>query len=153
MRATRMRGINPAVLLLLSLCLALFGEAAVAQFTRPGTLVLSSQEKAWIAAHPTVRIAFDGHFPPHSFIDESGQLVGMAVDTVQLISERTGIQFEIDKRTTWVDLYQAAEQREVDVVATIRSSGGYTQMSCPPQPLAMNVGRGALPGTTHHSWP
>ena len=119
MRATRMRGINPAVLLLLSLCLALFGEAAVAQFTRPGTLVLSSQEKAWIAAHPTVRIAFDGHFPPHSFIDESGQLVGMAVDTVQLISERTGIQFEIDKRTTWVDLYQAAEQREVDVVATM----------------------------------
>lgn len=119
MRAMHMRGFNPAALLLLSLCLALFGQAAVAQFTRPGALVLSRQEKAWIAAHPTVRIAFDGNFPPHSFIDESGQLAGMAVDTVRLISERTGIHFEVDKRTTWADLYKAAEQREVDMVATM----------------------------------
>lgn len=105
--------------LLLTLWLSLMTGSVWAQFAKPGTLVLSMEDKAWIAAHPTVRIAFDGNFPPHSFVDDSGQLVGMAVDTVQLIRERTGLQFEVDKRTTWMDLYQAAEQREVDVVATM----------------------------------
>ena len=46
-----------------------------------------------------------------------------------------------------------AEGFAVDVAATTRFNAGWTQMNWPPQPLAMKVGRGAGPGTTHHKYP
>ncbi len=80
---------------------------------------LSSQEKEWLAQHKTIRIAFDGHFPPYSFLNENDELEGLAVDMVKLLAERLGLALEVDSRLLWKDLYAAAKRREVDVVATM----------------------------------
>jgi len=82
-------------------------------------LQLREHERLWIKQHPTVRIAFDGYFPPYSFVDEFGQLNGLAVDMVKLLSERTGIRFVFGRRVKWAELYAAAQRRDVDVVATM----------------------------------
>lgn len=101
------------------LCLLLAGLAWRELIKEPNTLVLSQEAQAWIAQHPKVRIAFDGNFPPYSYLNDSGELVGLSVDLVRQIGERTGIDFQVDARTEWADLYAAAQQREVDVVATM----------------------------------
>lgn len=80
---------------------------------------LSIEEQAWLKTHQPIRIAFDGDNPPYSFIDESGQLTGIAYDTLQLISKKIDIEFEISSKTQWKKIYKAALSRKVDIVATM----------------------------------
>jgi PAS domain S-box-containing protein len=80
---------------------------------------LSEQEKTWLAEHKTVRIAFDGYFPPYSFLNDAREFEGLAVDIVGVLAERTGINIETYPNATWKELYSAAQKQEVDVVATM----------------------------------
>ncbi|MDD1626758.1 MAG: diguanylate cyclase [Methylococcaceae bacterium] len=82
-------------------------------------VLLTSKEQAWLANHKRIRIAFDGSLPPYSFINDSGQLEGVAIEVMNTLSKRLGIKFEIYPNTTWNKLYEAAATRKVDVVATM----------------------------------
>jgi len=82
-------------------------------------LQLSSSEQAWLAAHPSIRVAFDGHFPPYSFLNDHGEFEGLAVDVMQRLAARIGVKVEPFPQAVWKDLYAAAQRREVDVVATM----------------------------------
>ncbi|MCK5478868.1 MAG: transporter substrate-binding domain-containing protein, partial [Methylococcales bacterium] len=83
------------------------------------SLQLSTEEQAWLKTHQSIRIAFDGYFPPYSFINESEKLTGISYDTIQLISKKLNIQVEIDDRIIWKDIYQATLDKEIDVIATM----------------------------------
>ena len=80
---------------------------------------LTNSEKNWLSAHKTISVAFDGHFPPYSFLNENGQLEGFSVEVMQLLADKLGITFKISSQTTWKDLYQAAQKHQVDIVATM----------------------------------
>ncbi len=80
---------------------------------------LTEEERQWLKAHGPIRIAFDGNFPPYSFINEAGEIEGISFDTIQLISQKLNLQLEIDSRNQWQDIYQAALDREIDVIATM----------------------------------
>lgn len=82
-------------------------------------LPLSLEQRNWLAKHKTIRVAFDGHFPPYSYLSEEGQIEGMAVDLLNLIASRLGIQIEIFPTYVWKDLFEAATQQKVDVVASM----------------------------------
>lgn len=83
------------------------------------SLPLNDQEKAWLSRHQTIKVAYDGYFPPYSFLNDAGKFEGLAVDILRVLAERTGITIEISPKTIWKDLYEAAQKREVDVVATM----------------------------------
>jgi len=85
----------------------------------PSVIILTAKEKEWIQTHQPIRIAFDGYFPPYSFISQSGKLAGISYDTIKLITDRLNIQIKIDKRTLWKDIYQAGIDKEIDVIATM----------------------------------
>jgi len=80
---------------------------------------LTEEELQWLKAHQPIRIAFEGNFPPYSFINESGKLEGISYDTIQLISQKLNIQLEIDSRVVWEEIYQAALDKEIDAIATM----------------------------------
>ena len=80
---------------------------------------LTAEEKIFLETHQPIRIAFDGYFPPYSFIKESGQLAGISYDTIQLISKKLNIHIQIDSRYLWKDIYQATLDKEIDVIATM----------------------------------
>lgn len=80
---------------------------------------LTGEEQQWLTNNQPIRIAFEGDYPPYSFINESGQLEGIAYDTIKLISKKLNIQLEIDKRVVWDEIYQAAVDKQIDVVATM----------------------------------
>lgn len=94
------------------------GHLAVAKEANP-QISLSEAEKNWLSKYKSIRVAFDGYFPPYSFLNEQGEIEGLAVDVMEVIRRRTGIDFEISSKTVWSDLYEAAQRREVDVVATM----------------------------------
>lgn len=83
---------------------------------------LSADELAWIRTHPVVRIAFDENYPPYSFRSSQGDFVGIAVDFAKEVARRTGIKLEAYPEGEWKKLYAAAQQREVDVIATLVAS-------------------------------
>ncbi len=80
---------------------------------------LTVKEQQWLKAHQPVRIAFDGYFPPYSFVTEAGGIEGISFDTIKLLSQKLNIQLAIDKRTKWDEIYQAALDKEIDVIATM----------------------------------
>lgn len=56
-------------------------------------LELDQADRAWIAAHPVVRVAHLA-MPPFAFQDAHGALVGLDADYLAIVSERTGLRFE-----------------------------------------------------------
>ncbi|MEJ1421507.1 MAG: transporter substrate-binding domain-containing protein [Candidatus Sedimenticola sp. (ex Thyasira tokunagai)] len=82
-------------------------------------VALSVEERAWVKAHPVVRIAFDESYPPYSFRSARGDYVGIAVDFANELASRAGIKLEAYPEGEWKKLYAAAQQREVDVIATL----------------------------------
>jgi|GEM_PF-1351442 len=80
---------------------------------------LTKAERLWLAEHHTVRIAFDGYFPPYSVLDKDGRATGYAPEVAREIARRLGIKLEISPLHLWTDLYAAAQRRQVDLVATM----------------------------------
>lgn len=80
---------------------------------------LSRSEQIWLKNHSTINIAFDGNYPPYSFMDEQGEFHGIAVDIAQKLAARIGIQLNIFPNGNWQYLYSAAQEGNVDVIATL----------------------------------
>ncbi|MGX0936773.1 two-component system, NarL family, sensor histidine kinase EvgS [Cupriavidus metallidurans] len=57
-------------------------------------LNLTAEESAWIAAHPVVRYRATNDRVPFVFSDEHGESVGLSVQVLDQIEERTGLRFE-----------------------------------------------------------
>ena len=114
-------------LILLFLSISLFDVALASDFDgvdpienkSDRVVQLTPEEQAWLANHKRIRIAYDGSLPPYSFINDSGQLEGIAIEVMNTLSKRLGIKFETYPNTTWNKLYEAAAAHKVDVVATM----------------------------------
>ncbi|WP_309227487.1 EAL domain-containing protein [Zooshikella harenae] len=114
-----MRQINQALLglWLTIITLVCSGVAPAASTTE--SLAFNDEEKAWIDTHKVVSLAFDGYFPPFSFLSDNGKLEGFAVDVLNEIEKRIGVTFNISPQYEWKTLYQAAQKKQIDVVATM----------------------------------
>ena len=79
----------------------------------------TEDEIAFMEDHPVIRLGVDPGFVPFEFIDENGEYRGIAADYLALISEKTGLQFEIAKGLTWPEVYDMALEGDVDVLPAI----------------------------------
>jgi len=114
---------------LISLCffISLLNVAAADDFSgvtanenKPDPVVqLTVKEREWLSNHKRIRIAFDGSVPPYSFVNDSGQLEGIAIEVMNTLSKRLGVQFKTYPSTSWNKLYEAATSHKVDVIATM----------------------------------
>jgi len=83
------------------------------------SLQLTDAEKAWLEAHPVIRVAPDPALQPIEFFDEDGNYLGIGADYVKLISEKTGIKFEIVQCANWDEVIDRAQKRDVDVLNAV----------------------------------
>ncbi|MCW8987193.1 MAG: transporter substrate-binding domain-containing protein [Gammaproteobacteria bacterium] len=86
-------------------------------------LILTSDEQLWLKMHPTVRIAFDENYPPYSYKNEEGEFVGIAVDMAKEMAVRIGLQLKIYPEGQWQHIYSAAQDGDIDVIATMVKRG------------------------------
>lgn len=80
---------------------------------------LSAQDRAWISAHPIVRLGIDPAYGPYSFVDEQGQLKGIVPEMLSHIEKTLGIRFEVTSDLKWPELMVAARERRIDAIATM----------------------------------
>ena len=105
------RSVRLALFLLLSI--ALSGEV------RAQDLPLTETERAWIATAPAIRVGIDADYPPYSYVDESNEYHGLALDILAEIEAMTGLTFEPVPGLSWEDIVDGARGRSLDVIATV----------------------------------
>ena len=79
----------------------------------------TEDELAFIKDHPVICLGVDPEFVPFEFIDKDGEYKGIAADYLALISEKTGLEFEVIKGLTWPEAYDLALAGEVDALPAI----------------------------------
>ncbi len=80
---------------------------------------LTAAERAWLKAHPVIRLAPDPDFPPVEYFAGNGSYSGITADYVALLEKKLGIRIEIVRLRNWDEIISKAKSRQIDVyVAT-----------------------------------
>jgi len=80
-------------------------------------LILTTEEQAWVDAHPVIRVAADPDYAPFQFRNDAGKSVGLANDYLEIISQRLGIRFEYMLPDSWAQSLQLVKTHKADMVA------------------------------------
>ncbi len=102
--------------LLLSLPSSVISQSVVENQQR---LDLTSQEKAWIAAHPVVRLGADPAWPPFEWIDKKGDHQGLVADYIERIEKLTGLKIKPVPSLSWKQVIDGLLNGSVDMGAAL----------------------------------
>lgn len=95
------------------------GDSVAALLQEAPQIYLTPEEKAWIAAHPTIRVGIDPEFAPFEFINRNGQFSGFASDYLPLLNQRLGLNMEVVSGLSWRQVMTMAEQGRIDVLTSV----------------------------------
>ena len=124
------RFVNVSLFLLSLLCfitsviaaegsLSVGGSSIIERVTESPSPVLTPQELQWLADNQPIRVGVDGFFPPYSFVDDRGQMVGLAVDTLNLMGKKLGVSFVIDEEHRWPNIVNNLNDANIDAILTM----------------------------------
>ena len=82
-------------------------------------LQLTPQEKAWLAAHPRLRVSTKTEWAPIDLYTYEGQFRGLSGDYLALIAQRLGIQLEFKAGATLADSLQDLQRGEADLLPSV----------------------------------
>ncbi|MFC6299286.1 transporter substrate-binding domain-containing protein [Pseudomonas sp. CCM 7893] len=82
-------------------------------------VILSAQERRWIAQHPVVRMVVNDDLAPAAFFDANGNFNGIVADLFDIISLRTGLQFEVERTGSFNNLQRALKAGRADLAMLI----------------------------------
>ncbi|AIR91707.1 transporter substrate-binding domain-containing protein [Pseudomonas cremoricolorata] len=85
-------------------------------------LQLSVAEQRWLQANPRVKVLVDEQMLPLSFRDGDGQLRGLSLDVLELISQRSGLQFEVEAGSGLQQMSEALNRGQAQVIAGVPRS-------------------------------
>ncbi|WP_432695185.1 response regulator [Marinobacterium sp. YM272] len=88
---------------------------------------LTAEEKAWIESSPRVLVGKEDSWPPFNYIDREGDYVGITIDFLDVIAEKTGLQFEYSEPASYSKLHSMLKEREIDLVAAAYFSADRSQ--------------------------
>lgn len=79
-------------------------------------LGLSDEEKRWLNAHSTIRVAAMTNIKPMTFVNKSGEVRGISVDYLNKVSQLLGISFERGQNVSAKEAVEKLSTREVDML-------------------------------------
>ena len=83
---------------------------------------LTDEESRWLNAHPSIRLAIDMDWAPFEYIDQQNNYVGMAAEYIELVAEKLGIHFEVEKEKPWAEVVKAVKNNELDMYSCVVST-------------------------------
>lgn len=82
---------------------------------------LSAQEKHWIARHPVVHFMINDDMAPSAFFGANGHFNGVLADLFEIITQRTGLQFKVQRTSNFQSIQEALRDGDTDL-AVLTSS-------------------------------
>ncbi|KAE9648652.1 transporter substrate-binding domain-containing protein [Pseudomonas sp. PB106] len=95
------------------------GHADMAEQSR---VQLSVSEQAWLDQHPRVRVGVIDDFAPLTFFDADGRLSGLSAQLLSLISQRSGLNFDIVRGTSLDRQIEQLKAGDIDVLPVVTPS-------------------------------
>lgn len=80
---------------------------------------LSEDEKQWLNAHPSIRLAVDIDWSPFEYVDDESNYVGMAAEYITLVGKKLDIQFDVEKQKPWSEVVESVKKRELDMFSCV----------------------------------
>jgi signal transduction histidine kinase len=99
------------------LSLPLFLCAAAGTLTSAPTVELTNSEREWLQAHPVVRWGVEPTWPPFSYRDKSGELVGIDAELTRLVAQRVGLRIVLVPTASWSETLARARAGEIDFLS------------------------------------
>jgi len=84
-------------------------------------LKLTPDEATWLAGHPTVTVALKDDQAPVAFVDRDGNFNGIAADILDLVTQRTGLRFEIKRVDDFASLMSVLSDGKADLSVLSRT--------------------------------
>ncbi|OOY57555.1 transporter substrate-binding domain-containing protein [Solemya velum gill symbiont] len=80
------------------------------------TIDLSEAEKQWLKQHSVISVVDDFAWPPFTFLDEDGNMAGLASSYIRLFGERLGVEFRPKFGRSWDQALDEVKSRQSDTV-------------------------------------
>ncbi len=80
----------------------------------PGRMLLSEEERQFVAAHPLIRVSNEEDWPPYDYRLE-GLATGYSVDLMRLLAEKIGVRIAFVTES-WPQMLQMLKNHEIDAV-------------------------------------
>ncbi len=101
------------------IALTILFTIAIPCFADDNSINWTEDELAFMKEHPVIRIGVDPRFVPFEFIDKDGEYKGIAADYLALVSQKTGLEFEVLEGLDWSEAYSTALSGGVDALPAI----------------------------------
>lgn len=85
-------------------------------------LILNADERAWLKAHPVLRLGLDPIWEPIEFIDAQGEYRGISSAFMHRLANLLGVKLQYDPKQTWAQAVARAQKGEVDVLPALNPS-------------------------------
>jgi polar amino acid transport system substrate-binding protein len=83
------------------------------------SLEFTAAEKAWLAAHPLIRVGAEINYAPYEFQDSRGHFAGVVADYMDILKRRLGVRFQVQQMPDFTAVENKLRKREVDVVLAV----------------------------------
>jgi polar amino acid transport system substrate-binding protein len=77
--------------------------------------ILTEEQRAFLNAHPVIRVANEWDWPPYDFV-ENGQPTGFAIDHIKLLAKQLGLTVEFVNGYSWSQLLELFYAKKIDVI-------------------------------------
>lgn len=86
-------------------------------FAAKETIDLNDEEVEWISKHRVIKVVVDNTMAPYEFIDENGEIAGIAGGYYKKMTEKLGIKFEWVGNKNWQDAFTYLDSGEAYVIS------------------------------------
>jgi len=86
---------------------------------QPQRLVLSAEEKAWLAENKNIRLGVDPNWPPFEFFDAARIYSGISSAYVRLLNDKLNLNMTPVPDISWYEIMQRARKGGVDVLPCV----------------------------------
>lgn len=97
-------------------------SAGPAEMAEQARVQLSAAEQQWLEQHPSVRVGAIEDFAPLTFFDADGRFSGLSAQLLSLISQRSGLHFEIVRGGSLDRQIEQLKAGELDVLPVVTPS-------------------------------
>jgi diguanylate cyclase (GGDEF)-like protein len=97
-------------------------DAFIEENRQANQLALTAQEQNWIENNGTVTMIGDTTWLPFEGFTEEGRYIGIVAEVVNLIAEKSGLNFEVNKTASWRHSIQFSEGQQVDIISASASN-------------------------------
>ncbi len=101
-------------------------------------LEITPKERAWLKAHPIIRVGVDPNFAPYEWFNESDEYIGLSAEYIRLVEKLLCVKLEIVHTSTWAETLELAKSGKIDMISDVNKTPSRESFLSFTQPYISN---------------